>query len=305
MQYEQKHVFAVWGPPIGGKTTFAVNLAVVLADSGYLTCLVSATDHGELQAFLGTAIPKNKGLYAAISNGRHVREALTEARPNLYILEQDTGGDAYDIANITPGQVKHMLDDLRDHFTYVIIDCTNYKESVFTGIGLVEADKVTVCIPHRASAATWHIANAQMLEAIADKTLFIDCNTKEGGCNMEQLLASIDLPECDFKLPRVTTAYLCENIAQPIVLKNGREERRYKDAVLELARFLLEIEDRERADKKAKKQKKEKKSIFAATERESDGIRTKKISKRAQRKAEEEAMRQAQMAYSYDDDDED
>lgn len=51
MDYD-KHLFAIWGPPGGGKTTLAANLAVVLADSGYMTCLVSASDHGELQAFL-------------------------------------------------------------------------------------------------------------------------------------------------------------------------------------------------------------------------------------------------------------
>lgn len=288
---ERKQVFAVWGANGGGKTTLAVNLAVVLADSGFMTCLVSATDYGELQAFLGTAIPKHKGLYAAINSGRHVREALVEARPNLYILEQATGGDAYDTVNITAEQVSHIIEELRDHFTYVIIDCSHYKESPFTGIGLLAADKIPVCIPRRVTAATWHNANSKMMQANIDKTIFIECNTLDGGCDAAQLLESIDLPACEFRIPPVPTAYLCENTAQPIVLKNGRAERRYKDAVLDLAKFLL-YADEDNAQKKGSKSFGAK--LMGSLTRESDGMRAKKLSKREQRRAEEEAMRQAQ-----------
>ena len=78
-------------------------MATVPADSGYMTCLVSGTDHGELQAFFGTSIPKGKGLYAAISNGTERKRVTDEARPNLCILELDTGGDSFDIVSITPG----------------------------------------------------------------------------------------------------------------------------------------------------------------------------------------------------------
>lgn len=263
MDYD-KHLFAIWGPPGGGKTTLAANLAVVLADSGYMTCLVSASDHGELQAFYGTAIPKGKGLYAAYSSGRNVREALTQARPNLCLLELDTGGDAYDIANITTEQITNMMEDLRDQFTYVIIDCTSYKESAFTGIGLVEADKVVVCIPHRVSAATWHIANHQMLDAIRAKTFFVDCNTREGGCEMAQLLDVIGLPECDIKLGLVDDAYRWENEGKPIVLHTGKRERLYKKAVLKLIQSLLNIESEERS--KTKKNRRDRKKKEAAGE---------------------------------------
>lgn len=63
----------------------------------------------------------------------------------------------------------------------------SHKESTFTGVGLAESDKVIVAIPHRVSAATWHIANTQMLEAVAGKTIYVDVNTREGGYDMDQL----------------------------------------------------------------------------------------------------------------------
>lgn len=308
MEQYNRHVFAVWGAPGGGKTTLSANMAVVLADSGYMTCLVSAADHGELQSFFGTAIPKNKGLYAAVSSGRNVREALTETRPNLCLLELDTGGDAYEVANIAGGQVEEMLTQLRDQFSFVIIDCTSFKESAFTGLGLAFADKVIVCIPHRVSAATWHIANQQMLEAIEPKTFYVDVNTREGGCNMEQLLAGIGLPECDFKIGCVDSAYMCENSGRPIVLQSGKAERRYKKALLELVQYILEIESDERAqakrDKRLGREKEQKKGLFGREFKKTsaDGIRKKNPSKRSQKKAEEEAIRRAQNAYGDDDD---
>lgn len=261
-----KHLFAIWGAPNAGKTTLAANMAVILADSGYMTCLVSASDHGELQAFFGTAIPKGKGLYAAYSSGRNVREALTQARPNLFLLELDTGGDAYDIANITTERIANMLQDLRDQFSYVIIDCTNYKESAFTGIGLVESDKVIICIPHRVSAATWHIANGQMLDAIRQKAFFVDSNTREGGCEMSQLLSVIGLPECDVKLGCVDDAYRWENESKPIVLHTGKRERLYKKAVLKLIQILLDIESEEKSTKKRNRRRRKEEMERAAEE---------------------------------------
>ena len=318
--YDNKHhVFAVWGAPGAGKTTLACNMAVVLADSGFMTCLVSATDHGELQSFFGTAIPKGKGMYAAVSSGRNVREALTEARPNLCLLELDTGGDAYDLASITPEQVKNIISDLRDQFTYIIIDCTSYKESVFTGIGLVESDKVIACIPHRVSAATWHIANEQMLEALAVKTFYVDVDTREGGCNIEQLLSSIDLPECDVKLPCVDSAYYCENHSQPIVLRGGKSEKKYKNQILKLIKIILDIEEDETKRMKRNKRMKgktatdeeleqmeQKRGLFgrkpkADTEeaprvRKKDGLSQRTMSKKQRKAEEEEAIRRAQEA---------
>ena len=248
-------MFAVWGSQSSGKTTLAVNLAVLLSTAGFMTCLVSANDHGEFQSFLGVGIPKGKGMYAALSSGRNVRESLTEAKHNLCILEAATGGDAYDLTNIMEDQAHGIIEDLRDQFTFVIVDCTPSKESVFTGIGIVEADKVIVCIPHRASAATWHISNKQMLEAIANKTVYVDCNTREGGCNMDQLLASIDLPECEVRIPCVDSAYLCENRSRPIVQQSGRAEKKYKNQLLKLMNIILGIQAKEAATAKKNREK--------------------------------------------------
>ena len=295
------HVFAIWGPPCSGKTTFAVNMATVLATSNYMTCLISASDHGELQSFFGTTIPKNKGLYSAITSGRHVRESLVEAMPNLFLLEADTSGDAYDLAEIRAEQVKNMIADLREQFPYVIIDCTSFKESVITGMGLggpVSADKVVICLPHRVSASMWVTANRRMIEAIAQKVLYVDVDTRAGGCSMEQLLTSIGLAEPQIKFGCVDVAYECENTSHPIVMKGGRAERKYKKALLDLLKILLDIEG---AEKKTKEKVKQGQRVslnhkMSAEERfnKASGINYQGTSQRAARKAEEDAIRQQQ-----------
>ena len=303
---ENRHVWAVWGSNGAGKTTLAANIATLLADSGYLTCLLSGSDHGELQGFFGIAIQEGKGLGAAINSSHNVRSTLTEARPNLFLLEMNTGGDSFDIADMTIVQVRQLLSDLRDQFPFVIIDCTPNNKDALTGIGVGEADKVIACIPHRATAANWYIGNSQFFDSIGEKTIYIDNNTREGGCSMEQLLAGINLPECEIKLPCVDSAYLCENQSRPIVLQRGRAERKYKNGLLELIQFILDTEDGERAARKRARREKmgipeqegvsgapvKKKGLFGGLGQKDD--KPKKMSKKDMKRAEEAAMKRAQ-----------
>lgn len=308
-----KHVFAVWGPPGGGKTTVAVNMATVLASSGHMVCLVSATDHAELQTFFNATIPKNKGIYAALSNGHNVREALWEARDNLFLLEMDSGGDAFDIVNISQTQVRSLMVELRDQFNFIIIDCTSHKESVFTGLGLVEADKVVVPIPHRASAGPWHIANTQMLEAIGAKIVYVDNDTRGRGCSMEQVLLSAGLPACPVKCRYVPEAYEWEAMGEPIVTHGGRGKAFLK-SIQHLLSLLIQLEDDDqRALRKKELAQKRKGPPAAATtdaddddggleevepasrrgKKDIEGRTRKNLSPRQLRKAEEDAMRRA------------
>ena len=256
----EKRTIAVWGAPGGGKTTLAVNMAVLLAEAGYMTCLVSAADHGQLQAFFGKAIPADKGIYAAMTNGRNVREALVEVRPNLCIFELDTDGDYYNVASIDVEQVDKIYDELIDQFTCVIVDCTSYMASPFTGRGLKYADKVVDCIPHRVSAALWHKANRQMTDAIKAKTVYVEVDTRKGGCNMPQLRESIELSGVPFTIPYVDEAFYCENVAKPIVNAPGRRPAAYKKHLLKLTSYLIDAKQAEPKPKKAKADKKKAKA---------------------------------------------
>ena len=85
-----------------------------------------------------------------------------------------------------------------------------------------------------------------MIDAVAHKIIYVDSNTREGGCEMEQLLSSMELPDCDFKLNCVEEAYHCENTGRPIVTTRGRAEKKYRAAVLRLVKSILEKEEDKR-----------------------------------------------------------
>ena len=246
-------ICAVWGPPGGGKTTLSANLATLLADAGYMTCLVSASDFGEIQYFFGATIPKEKSVFSVLNNGRNVREALVEVRPNLCILDQAANGDAYEMNGISDTQVTRMTWDLRDRFSFVIIDCTNYKEAVFTSMGLVHADRVLMCIPHHSPASAWHAAHEEMIDAIRDKITYIDCETMIGGCDKEQIQENCRLERFAHSIPFVSTAFACENRGRLILTRTGKEEKRYKNKIVEIGYDLLGISVKDKKKKKKKK----------------------------------------------------
>lgn len=254
---DEKHVIAIWGSPESGKSTVAANMATILADSGYMTCLLSASDFGRLQVFFGTAIPRGKGIISAVTSGRNVRESLIEVRPNLCLLEMDTGGDSVE-AIITEEHVDTILRELRDQFTYVIVDCTSYKESIFTGYGLRDADKIICCVPHSVAGATWHISNRQFFTVLGPKTVYIDTDFKLGGTNFETVLESIEVPKCMLRIGAVKSAYYCENNGLLIVHQGGREEKKFKQAIMQLIKIVLSMEDEDKYTAQKNKKKKEK-----------------------------------------------
>lgn len=238
----QHRIIAIWGSPGSGKTTLAVNLAAILAEEGALTCLVSSNDHGELQSFFGHAIPKEKGIKAALDGKRNVRESLVEVRPNLFLLEPAIGTEAHYTSAGTMSQAQTVFSSLRDQFTYVILDCVSHAGvSAFIGQGLAEADHVLVCVPHRASAATWHIANHLMFsaDALGPKCVYLDCDVRMGGCNMDQLLSGAGLTACSAKIPYVEDAFLYENTCKIAAMQSGKPESQYKKALIDMVNSLL------------------------------------------------------------------
>jgi len=252
-----KHVIAIYGGPHSGKTTLAANMATILADSGYMTCLVSASDFAELQFFFKAAIPETKGLNHAVSSGRNVRESVVEVRPNLCLLEMDSDGDSYAVS-IEGEDVLRIIRELRDQFTYVIIDCTSYKGDFL--IGIPEADKVVVCVSHDAKMSTWHRSNLEMLTPLASRTVYVDSDISQGGTDFELITELVQVREFAAKLNYVKSANYCENNGMLIVHQMGKQERRYKDAVLKLIKVIVALEEEDTTAVKTGKAKKKKKA---------------------------------------------
>ena len=67
-------VITVWGANGCGKTTVSANLAAVIADRNFMTCVISSKlIYGEMQSVFGKRVALDRGIYKAISGGGSTR----------------------------------------------------------------------------------------------------------------------------------------------------------------------------------------------------------------------------------------
>ena len=62
-------IITIWGRAGSGKTTFAVNLALALAERKFIVGVVSSNLlYGNLQVFFNQSIREDKGVFQALDN---------------------------------------------------------------------------------------------------------------------------------------------------------------------------------------------------------------------------------------------
>lgn len=134
-----------------GKTTTAINLAAGLAIEEKKVLLVDADPQGNATSGAGIARTQNrKSLYEAMAGRSAIKDlVLATELPTMWVVPSDKNLAGIEIeladedgkANV----LKKLLDEVRDYFHYIIIDCPP-SLGILTVNGLTAADSLLVPI---------------------------------------------------------------------------------------------------------------------------------------------------------------
>lgn len=134
-----------------GKTTAAANIGTGLAKLNKKTVLVD-TDIGlrNLDVVMGLENRIVYNLVDVIEGNCRLKQALIRDKhyPNLYLLP---AAQTKDKTAVTPGQMKKLTEDLREHFEYIVLDCPAGIEQGFKN-AVAGADRAIVVTTPEVSA---------------------------------------------------------------------------------------------------------------------------------------------------------
>ncbi len=134
-----------------GKTTTSANVGTGLAILGYRVALVD-TDIGlrNLDVVMGLENRIVYNLVDVVEGNCRMKQALIKDKryPNLYLLPS---AQTRDKTAVNPGQMKKLVDDLRDDFDYILLDCPAGIERGFQN-AIAGADRAIVVTTPEVSA---------------------------------------------------------------------------------------------------------------------------------------------------------
>jgi len=125
-----------------GKTTTSINLAAALAKSGQRVLLIDADPQANTSSGLGVEISAlSNTIYECLVNGIDPHAAIVQtSTKNLSMIPShiDLVGAEIEMLNLEHREqlLKHVLDQLRDEFDYILIDCS-------PSLGLITVNALT------------------------------------------------------------------------------------------------------------------------------------------------------------------
>ena len=134
-----------------GKTTTTANIGTGLALLGYSVVLID-TDIGlrNLDVVMGLENRIIYNLVDVVEGNCRMKQALIRDKryPNLYLLPS---AQTRDKSSVNPGQMKKLVDDLREEFDYILLDCPAGIEQGFQN-AIAGADRAIVVTTPEVSA---------------------------------------------------------------------------------------------------------------------------------------------------------
>lgn len=171
-------IISIFGKDGAGKTTLVTHLAKHLADDNNFIGLVSLeTRYGALQRVMGVEVEEKNSLLQAVLNPSSASSCFTKVTENMYILSMAdiTTIKDYDAMTALLGDKKtqneeqlrrmqQFIDNIKDVFDILIIDCTDRITDVLTYAFLLKSDKIINVIQSNLDGIAYENAHAMLNE---------------------------------------------------------------------------------------------------------------------------------------------
>ena len=227
-------ITALFGPPVSGKTSLAIDLAFAMSRRGLSVCLLSTESYSELAVLLQVNIPKKTSLAAAYEMPGALRQTVCKADELLYVLAEHCGSDVF-AQEESARAVKELLRQLHEAYDCVIVDCTSRADSALAAWSLRMSDRVLMTTGCRPAAFEWHKSYRRAVWEIADKVSYVCVQARES-FDYAALAAALDVTP-ELRLPYIWNAELLrENnrtlcAAKSLSRATRRALREYSDAI--------------------------------------------------------------------------
>ena len=134
-----------------GKTTTSANVGTGLAKAGKKVCLID-TDIGlrNLDVVMGLENRIVYNLVDVVEGNCRIKQALIKDKryPNLYLLPS---AQTRDKTSVTPEQMQKLIEELKEEFDYILLDCPAGIEQGFKN-AIAGADRALVVTTPEVSA---------------------------------------------------------------------------------------------------------------------------------------------------------
>lgn len=168
-----KLIISVFGKDGAGKTTLATHLAKYYSGNNYFVGIISTeTRYGSLQRVLGVEVTEKQSLLQAILDPNQASKCFTKVNDNMYVLSMAdiTTIKDYDTATALLGnqnkqseeqnkRVEKFIDNVKDVFDILIIDCTDRITDVLTYTFLSKSDKIINIIQSNLDGVAYETAH--------------------------------------------------------------------------------------------------------------------------------------------------
>lgn len=233
-------IISIWGNNGSGKTTFAVNLAGVLASHDYLIGLISSNMHyGNLQIFYGQSVQPEKGLLRALSDDNpNIGEKFTEYEEskNVFFLSAPNHYTGLFCDSISLQNVERLMTDASLVFDILIVDGAGYINNPVSDVGLWLAEKIYTLYKPSIASQMWHKGMEDFIKElhIAEKQINI-LREPNGEFDAKAFRGMMELT-FSYELPFVKYAPELENAGTPIYLNSDRPCRMYSKVLEQIAK---------------------------------------------------------------------